>query len=414
MALSDELARRMAKLRPAVRRVSITGTNGKTSTTAMIEAIITASGEPTACIDSLGCRVNGKSLTDDPILENIVKTIEEAVRSDVRTMAFEVSAGGLSKRIACYWPPHVAVFTNLMAYKITHHGSFEELRRVKSQLFLHLPPGGTAVLNAADPASAYIDDVVSTDVVRAAFTGGKVAAECSSLPVVLAAESIDVSKQGTLVNLRQTELGRNLGGSLQLRVIGEMYAQNALAAAVAADALGYSANAIRSGLEGFVGVPGRFTVVADEPTVIVDYAYTPGALSRSLFSARALSQGSARLFCVFGCGGSPSDRGLRTQMGEVARELADVVVLTNDNPRYDDPITIADEVERGASKTVGGRWIRELDRAKAIELAIAMAAPDDVVLIAGRGNEAYQQIADQLIPLSDQAIARAACERARL
>jgi UDP-N-acetylmuramoyl-L-alanyl-D-glutamate--2,6-diaminopimelate ligase len=413
MASTDELARRMAKLRPKVRRVCVTGTNGKTSTTAMIEAIITASGEPAACIDSLGCRVNGKCLTEDPTPENIVEAVEEAVRSGVRTMAFEVSARGLSRRIACYWPPHVAVFTNLMAYKITHHGSFEELRRVKAQLFLHLPPGGTAVLNAADPESAFIDEVVSTDVIRAAFTGGNVAAECGSMPVVLAAESIEVSKQGTLVNLSQTELGTNLGGSLRLRVIGEMYAQNALAAAVAADALGYGTDAIRSGLQGFAGVPGRFTVVANEPTVIVDYAYTPGALSRSLFSARALGQGSGRLFCVFGCGGSPSDRALRVPMGEVARELADVVVLTNDNPRYDDPISIAHDVERGASKTVGAEWIRELDRAKAIELAISMAAPNDVVLIAGRGNEAYQQIDDRLIPLSDQAVARAACERAR-
>ncbi|MEO8552507.1 MAG: cyanophycin synthetase, partial [Kofleriaceae bacterium] len=187
---------------------------------------------------------------------------------------------------------------------------------------------------------------------------------------------------------------------------GAVHAQNALAAALAAHALGYAGDAIRRGLAAFVGVPGRFEVVARAPLVIVDYAHTPDGLAGTLATARALG---ARVICVFGCGGN-RDRGKRPEMGAVADGAADTVVLTTDNPRHEDPEAIAAEILTGAPAP-RARWIVELDRARAIELALALARPADIVVIAGKGHERVQEIAGAALPFSDADVVRAVTTR---
>jgi UDP-N-acetylmuramoyl-L-alanyl-D-glutamate--2,6-diaminopimelate ligase len=301
---------------------------------------------------------------------------------------------GLARR----WPPHVGVFTNLTRDHLDVHGSPEAYLASKAQLFMSLPAGGTAVLNAADPSSELLREVIPTgvDVVTYAVP--------STTSVTLGAKTVELAAGRTRVVLADSELARELGGVLELGVTGGVHAQNALGAALAARAAGYSIKAIRTGLERFRGVAGRFEVVAERPLVVVDYAHTPDGLVGTLATARELCRG--RLICVFGCGGD-RDRGKRPQMGAIVDARADVAVLTTDNPRFEDPAAIAEAVRTGAPEP-RARWVVELDRARAIELAIGEAAPDDVVVIAGKGHEQIQEVRGQELPFSDVEIAKSA------
>jgi UDP-N-acetylmuramoyl-L-alanyl-D-glutamate--2,6-diaminopimelate ligase len=224
----------------------------------------------------------------------------------------------------------------------------------------------------------------------------------------LAAVAVLVRPGATRAVLAPSPLARELGGALELAVTGGVHAQNALGAALAARAAGYPAAAIRAGLLAFRGVRGRFEVVGERPLVVVDYAHTPDGLVGTLATARELCRGG-RVICVFGCGGD-RDRGKRPQMGAVVDERADIAVLTTDNPRREAPAAIAADVRAGAPAP-RARWIEELDRARAIELAIDLAGPDDLVVIAGKGHEEVQEVSGEELPFSDAAVACAAIAR---
>jgi UDP-N-acetylmuramoyl-L-alanyl-D-glutamate--2,6-diaminopimelate ligase len=226
--------------------------------------------------------------------------------------------------------------------------------------------------------------------------------------VDLGLRSVEVRPGRTRVVLDDGPLARALGGTLALGVTGEVHAENAAAAALAASALGYPPQAIAEGLAQYRGVPGRFELVHDRPCVVVDYAHTPDGLERTLVTARAIAD--ARVWVVFGCGGE-RDTGKRAPMGAIADRLADVVVVTSDNPRREDPSIIADAIERGASPRA--RWIRELDRAAAIALAIEGAADGDVIVIAGKGHETTQTIGTEARPFADAEVCRAALAHRR-
>jgi UDP-N-acetylmuramoyl-L-alanyl-D-glutamate--2,6-diaminopimelate ligase len=212
-----------------------------------------------------------------------------------------------------------------------------------------------------------------------------------------------VSGGGTFIELAPSPLADALGGRIELSVLGQVYAEDALAAAAATTALGYSAHAVRTGLETFAGVPGRFEVVWRDPLVLVDYAHTPDALRATLAQARALVRGG-RLWLVFGCGGE-RDTGKRPQMGRVAAEHADVAIVTSDNPRGEDPQAIIAEIVAGAN----GERCRvetEPDRRIAIERALLSAGAQDVVVLAGRGHEQVQWIGSRSLPFCDRTVAR--------
>jgi UDP-N-acetylmuramoyl-L-alanyl-D-glutamate--2,6-diaminopimelate ligase len=180
---------------------------------------------------------------------------------------------------------------------------------------------------------------------------------------------------------------------------------NAMAAALACSRLGYSAHAIRRGLASFKGVRGRFEVVARAPLVVVDYAHSPDGLEQTLKTASKLVGEGGQVVCVFGCGGQ-RDKAKRPAMGCIADELAERVILTSDNPRFEDPEAIASDVRAGAAGQA--LWTTLLDRPGAIRLALAEAGPPDVVVIAGKGHETVQEVRGETIEMSDQAIARAA------
>jgi UDP-N-acetylmuramoyl-L-alanyl-D-glutamate--2,6-diaminopimelate ligase len=386
----------------ALRRlttVATTGTNGKTTTTSMVASIVAASGEPSARLTTVGGEVSGRAIEAPDLPSLFLATVEEAVAAGVRTLALEVTSMALAGGFAARWPPSVAVFTNITRDHLDLHGSPEAYLAAKAQLFMALRDGGTAVLNGDDPASALVREVISPGVRVVTFS--------TRTEATLRATSVRSREDGLLVSLADGPLARALGGGLSLGARGEVHARNALAAALAADAAGYGPEAIREGLARFVAVAGRFEVISRDPMVVVDYAHTPDALDATLASARALCRGD--LHCVFGCGGD-RDEGKRPLMGAVVDALADVAWLTSDNPRSEDPEAIMDAVLTGVS-IPRARWVREVDRARAIAGAIASANPEDVVLVAGKGHERTQEIRGQEIPFDDAAVARAALAR---
>jgi UDP-N-acetylmuramoyl-L-alanyl-D-glutamate--2,6-diaminopimelate ligase len=299
------------------------------------------------------------------------------------------------------------VFTNLSRDHLDYHGTPERYLASKAQLFMQLPTAGAAVLNAADPSSALLAEVVPEGARRLAYAARPVDPACAALPLALEAADVRVDRSGTRITLAPSPLADALGGALSLSIIGSVHAENALAAAVAAHAAGYSPDAIRRGLAHFAGVPGRFEVVSERPLVVVDFAHTPDALEAALRLARSLiTDVGGSVTCVFGCGGD-RDPGKRAPMGEVAGRLADFVVLTTDNPRGEDPVAIAEMVAAGLRGS-SAKLERILERAEAIETAIRRATPADVVVIAGKGHERTQVMGERVVPFDDRLVARAA------
>ena len=392
---------RFGAARARLCTVATTGTNGKTTTTSMVASIVTAAGEPAARVTTVGAWVGDELIPAPTPMEEFLGTAERAVEVGVRTLALEVTSKALAAGIARQWPPDIAVFTNLTRDHLDMHGSPEAYLAAKAQLFMALVPGKTAVLNADDASAALLREVIAAGVAIDTFSVRDGSA-------TLAATAVEVRPGATRVVLAPSPLASELGGVLELAVSGGVHAQNALGAALAARAAGYSATAIRAGLERFTGVAGRFELVGERPLVVVDYAHTPDGLVGTLTTARELCRGG-RVVCVFGCGGD-RDRGKRPEMAAVVDERADVAILTTDNPRHEDPAAIAADVRAGAP-VPRARWIVELDRARAIELAVSEARPDDVVVIAGKGHERIQEVAGRELPFSDVDVARVAIAR---
>ncbi len=386
---------RFAAARARLVTIATTGTNGKTTTTSMVAAIVGAAGELPVRLTTVGAWVGTEKIPAPTPTDEFLCTVETAVERGARTLALEVTSKALGEGLARRWPAQIAVFTNLTRDHLDMHGSPEAYLAAKAQLFMMLEAGGTAVLNADDASSALIREVIAPDVQVLTYS---VTGEAT-----LAATAVKLAPGTTTIQLAPSPLAVALGGVIELGVSGGVHAQNALGAALAAYAAGYAPAAIRAGLESFRGVAGRFEMVSREPLIVVDYAHTPDGLVGTLTTARELCRGT--LYCVFGCGGD-RDKGKRPQMGAIVDERADVAVLTTDNPRFEDPVAIARDVEAGS--TGRARWIVELDRAKAIELAIAEATAGDVVVIAGKGHELVQEIRGVEHPFSDVDVARAA------
>jgi UDP-N-acetylmuramoyl-L-alanyl-D-glutamate--2,6-diaminopimelate ligase len=373
-----------------LRTVGVTGTNGKTTTTSMVAAIVAAAGEPAARVTTLGAWVDGERVTGADLVDEFLLAVERAVDRGVKTIAVEMTSKALAAGVARKWRPDVGIVTNVTRDHLDHHGTPEAYLAAKAQIVIGLAPGSTAVLNADDPAVALIAELVPEGITTLQFSQRD--PNCA-----LVAKRIEVSATGTRI-----ELAGIVDGTLELSVVGAVHAHNAMAAALAAHALGYGTDAIRRGLAAFTGVPGRFEVVARDPLVVVDYAHTPDGLTGTLATARALAP---RVICVFGCGGN-RDRGKRPEMGAIADGAADVVILTSDNPRHEDPHAIAAEILAGVPVR-HAEWIVELDRARAIERAISIARPTDIVVIAGKGHEQVQEIGGAVLPFCDADVARA-------
>lgn len=394
----------------------VTGTNGKTTTTSLIAAITAAAGQTSCRVTTLGSFIGDEKVEAEASGPAFVRTLARAEKRGVRTLAVETTSHALAGGFARTWPANVAVLTNFSRDHLDYHGSPEEYLAAKAQLFMGLDANATAVLNVADPASALIDEIMPPAVRRLGYAARPPDPSCSAIPVSLFADpdGITIGEDGTHARLAPSPLADALGGAIDLALVGAMHVENALAAALAAHALGCSAEAIKKGLSSFHGVDGRFQVVHRRPFVVVDYAHTPDALVRTLSVARSLvaaRQGkvAGKVICVFGCGGD-RDPGKRSEMGAVASTSADVVILTNDNPRHEDPASIADAIERGARKGAA-TWRRILDRRDAIGCAVELAGPSDIVVIAGKGHEKTQVIGSDELPFDDVVVARLAATK---
>ncbi len=385
--------------------VGVTGTNGKTSTTRWVGAILGAAARPVAMATTLGSFLDDVPLDVAMTWDGFLQTMRECRDRGGRFASIELTSEALARGYAKAWPCKIGVFTNLTHDHLDAHGTPEHYLASKAQLFVHLPPGGTAVLNGADPSSDLLAEVTPSGVrvLRYAVPSRGV----TTAPIDLRATRVDPSWRGTTITL---DAAASMGAwprEITIRAIGDVYAENALGALLAGVTAGVPVDAAVAAMAAVAPPRGRFEVVHERPYVVVDYAHTPDALGRTLAIARQLCKG--RLSVVFGAGGD-RDRKKREPMGEVAG-IADVIVLTSDNPRSEDAGAIAGAIKRGIADR--SKVTFEIDRAKAIALAIERAGDDDVVLIAGKGHEAGQTIGTVTRPFDDIEVSLAALERRR-
>ncbi len=373
--------------------IGITGTNGKTTTAYLVHSIL-GSESPALLVGTvqtvIGSRATASQRTT-PEATDLQRLLRRAVGRGCRWGALEVSSHALAqyRTYQCRFP--IAVFTNLSQDHLDFHGSMEAYLRAKSLLFQHdYNPGlKTAVLNADDPASGRIPIPATVSVKRFSLEPG-----ADAYPEIL-----EESWRGLTMVVRLE--GERVEISSPL--VGRHNCQNILAAVLACRQLGLEADRIARGVARLASVPGRFERVdLDKPFgVFVDYAHTPDALENLLRLSRQITQG--RVLCVFGCGGD-RDRSKRSLMGQVASRLADSIFLTSDNPRGEDPHTIIEEIRAGVADSSDCRVLA--DRREAIAAALEAARPGDVVLIAGKGHETYQEIAGRKLEFDDRRVAR--------
>ncbi|MGA8270573.1 MAG: UDP-N-acetylmuramoyl-L-alanyl-D-glutamate--2,6-diaminopimelate ligase [Candidatus Sulfotelmatobacter sp.] len=402
--------------RPAERIavIGITGTNGKSTTAFLAEAILTAAGRKSALIGTIEYHVAGRVLpaphTTPEALE-LNRIFSEALGQGATDAVMEVSSHALAQERVFGVPFDVAVFTNLTRDHLDYHKTMEEYFAAKRVLFQGCGTDAprAVVTNLDDEYGAKLAEFGrkrSSLVLKYGWERGD-----------LHAEKVEITTHGTRFDVVTPEAKIPVFSAL----IGRVNVYNILAAAGACYARGCPAPAIAAGIDRLACVPGRFERVdCGQPfTVVVDYAHTDDALRNLTALARELVSGSkGRVLTVFGCGGD-RDRKKRPLMGEAAGRGSDFVVLTSDNPRSEDPLAIMNDAVVGLQKT-GVKYSVEGDRRKAIALAIGEARPGDIVLLAGKGHEKVQVTREGTIPFDDLEVARGAlraagfeCEAAR-
>ncbi|MCX6549973.1 MAG: UDP-N-acetylmuramoyl-L-alanyl-D-glutamate--2,6-diaminopimelate ligase [Acidobacteria bacterium] len=400
----------------AMRVVGITGTNGKTTTAYLIREVFEAAGESCGLMGTVQYRIGAElreASRTTPEAVDLQQMFREMADAGCVACAMEVSSHALALRRADGTRFAACVFTNLTRDHLDFHLDMDQYFAAKRRLFELLPDGAPGVVNVDDPRGATLASQLPTRVTYAVDRPADV------MPVAMPASLVGLSFDV-----------RTPSGTLHIasRLAGRFNVYNLLAATATGVALGLPAAAIESGLAGVSAVPGRFQVVsssADDLTVIVDYAHTDDALKNLLEAVRPIA--TARMITVFGCGGD-RDRTKRPLMGAVAARLSDVVVITSDNPRSEDPERIIDEIERGiappperprpgagppAAPRPGRVWWRMADRRAAIERAVQDAHTGDVVVVAGKGHEKYQVIRERVLPFDDVDVACEALARRR-
>jgi UDP-N-acetylmuramoyl-L-alanyl-D-glutamate--2,6-diaminopimelate ligase len=368
--------------------VGVTGTNGKTTVTYLLESVFAAAGLSPGLIGTTGARIAGRveplarTTPEAPDLHRLLATMRA---EGVRAVAMEVSSHALAYGRTDGVVFDVAVFTNLSQDHLDLHGSMSHYFETKAGLFTPTHTRG-GVVNADDE-------------------WGRRLIEGSSIPIsTYALEGV--------ANLRPTDV-RVTSGGIAFRIgdlevvsplLGRFNVSNCLAAVASARALEIDDDAIARGVGSMTGVPGRVEPIETGRgfLVVVDYAHTPDSIGGVLQAVRALASG--RLIVVFGCGGD-RDRAKRPLMGAAATSVADLSVITSDNPRSENPSDIIAEIEPGA-KEGGGAYLVEPDRRRAIRLALHEARSGDAVVIAGRGHEPVQELRDDTIPFDDRDVAR--------
>jgi UDP-N-acetylmuramoyl-L-alanyl-D-glutamate--2,6-diaminopimelate ligase len=401
LAVADarrSLALAAAKLygSPAEKLVlaGVTGTNGKTSTATLLEAILGRRYGKAGFLGTIGYRTPSRALEADrttPEAPVIQALLAEMLADGAKAAALEVSSHALAlDRVeGCRFD--VVVFTNLTRDHLDFHGDMESYYQAKKRIFDLRKPGACGVVNADDPYGRRLLDEVAPPLASFSAAG---------TPAEFRAESVRCDLSGVAFDLVYP------GGRLAIAspLLGRFQLSNLAGAAAAGLCLGVPASDIVAAVAGVGNVPGRLERVdaGQSYPILVDYAHTPDALERLLQAVRELTD--KKILLVFGCGGD-RDRGKRAPMGEIAGRLADIAIATSDNPRTEDPEAILREVEAGLVASGATKYLKVTDRREAIRRAIGLANPGTAVVIAGKGHETTQVIGEAEIPFDDRRVA---------
>jgi UDP-N-acetylmuramoyl-L-alanyl-D-glutamate--2,6-diaminopimelate ligase len=385
--------------------VGITGTNGKTTTAYLVNAILEAADIKCGLMGTVLYRLGNRDFEatrTTPEAPEVQGFMKEMLTSGCAACVMEVSSHALALKRVDGIRFAAGIFTNLTRDHLDFHAGMDDYFAAKRRLFEMLPDGAPAVINIDDPRGASLVDVVSRPTSYGLTESADVAP--GSLSYSLEGLQFDVRSPRGPVHVRS-------------KLVGRPNVYNILAAIAVTSALDVPIEAIERGLERLPGVPGRFEVASsptDDVTVVVDYAHTDDALRNLLETARPVAR--RRLITVFGAGGD-RDKMKRPLMGMVAARLSDVVVITSDNPRSEDPSRIIEEVRLGANaetRQSGAEIVTFPDRREAILHAVGMADPGDVVLVAGKGHEKYQEIGGRTFAFDDVEVAREALASRRV
>ena len=385
-----------------IRLSGVTGTNGKTTTAYLLEQLLRAAGRSTALVGTIEYRIADEvrpAPHTTPESRDLLCLLAEGIARGVTEGVMEVSSHALDQGRVWGVPYDVAIFTNLTQDHLDYHGTMEAYFAAKRKLFdgSQSRPPRVAILNAEDDTQAALaetaqsagSEIWSYGAARGDFHAREIAMRPNGMSFTL------VSPQGK--------------APIDVALTGRVNVLNLLAASAAALARGLSLAQIAEAAPMLRAVPGRFEAVdGGQPfTVVVDYAHTDDALRNVLALARGLVSGAhGRVLTVFGCGGD-RDRTKRPRMGRAAAEVSEIIIVTSDNPRSEDPRAIIDEILPGTTGAPATVEV-EPDRAKAIALAMTKAHPNDIVVIAGKGHEKTQTIGNQVLPFDDVAVARQA------
>ncbi len=372
--------------------IGVTGTNGKTTVTHLIQKLYEAFNQNCALIGTLGHKfsseepyLDAKHTTPQaPELQNLLYDINEKCIDNV---VMEVSSHSLVQHRVDYVDFNGAVLTNLTQDHLDFHITMINYFKAKASLFANLVTGDFAVINADDQYAENFLEVISPTVNK--YTYGVT----NNADVM--AKNITFSGEGA--SFTCSVKGKEYKANLSMNGMFSVY--NVLAAITTALALGFDIEKSIKVLETIKGVAGRFEIVTTKPSVIVDYAHTPDGLENVLKAAREITPEDGNLICIFGCGGD-RDATKRPKMGAIAESLADKVIITSDNPRSENPQQIITDILAGFKSTA--EVIVEPDRELAIKEAYKIAQPNDVVLVAGKGHEDYQILAEETIHFDDR------------
>lgn len=379
-----------------LRVIGVTGTNGKTTTTHLIQAILEEAGKKTGILGTLYARVDdmemdlGRTTPESLEIEEFASLVRD---KNGQYLIMEVSSHALDLGRVDKISFDAAVFTNLTQDHLDYHKTMQEYRESKLKLFRQIAGGkeNFAIINADDPAAQ--------DFIKA--SGPACYTFAINNPADIRAIKLETNLQGS----RFTVVSKNEEFEIKMKLIGLFSVYNALAAISYAIQEGIDAAVIKAALEKVEGVAGRFEQVdcGQSFTVVVDYAHTPDGLENILETGREIKEN--RLITVFGCGGD-RDRTKRPQMGRIAAQYSDFSIVTSDNPRSEEPEAIINDILPGMNEIENAHFAKIVDRRDAIEHAIRMARKGDLVIIAGKGHETYQLVKDQVLHFDDREVAR--------
>ncbi|WP_196594405.1 UDP-N-acetylmuramoyl-L-alanyl-D-glutamate--2,6-diaminopimelate ligase [Pectinatus sottacetonis] len=384
-----------------MRMIGVTGTNGKTTITYIIRAILRKAGYKVGLIGTIKIMIEDKVMAIHNTTPDIIKlqqTLYDMDKAGMQYVVMEVSSHALALNRVAGCEYDTAVFTNLTRDHLDFHKTFANYAKAKAKLFISLTAqdniknNKTAIINIDDKTGPFMLEHTKCRVLTYAVDKASASIKASNINIHANGADFSVTYENTTINL-------NLG------ITGLFNVYNVMGAIGAALAENIKPAVIKEALETFHSVPGRFELVraGQDFSVIVDYAHTPDGLENVLKTAKQIAK--KRIITVFGCGGD-RDRTKRPIMGEIAARLSDVVIATSDNPRSEDPEFILAEVEKGVIPALHGNFHEKItDRRKAIYRAVELAEKDDIIIITGKGHENYQILKDETIHFDDKEVA---------